>query len=144
MSSHARTLWEEGREPGRAVVALGFALAMTVVVVDLMFGEGLGALFDVCFPLLCIAVALLVRPRDFFFVGVLPPLMLAIIFVFIAIVQPSAIADPGDGVVQATVSGLSHHSGSLLIGYGLCLGVLFIRQQVLSRRMSGERASLVG
>ena len=30
--SHTRAVWDEGREPGRAVVALGVAVALTVIV----------------------------------------------------------------------------------------------------------------
>ena len=40
------------------------------------------------------------------------------------------IAHPRDGVVQAVVSGLSHHSGALVAGYVLCLACLAIRHQV--------------
>ena len=34
-------------------------------------------LFDVAFVLVCVAAALAVRPRDFFVIGVLPPLLMA-------------------------------------------------------------------
>jgi len=38
--NHTRTLWEEGREPGRQVVALGAALALTAVVIDVSVVAG--------------------------------------------------------------------------------------------------------
>ena len=129
-----RTLWEEGRESGREVVALGFALALTALVVDVATGIRVGVLFDLCFVVLCIALALAVRPDEFFVVGVLPPLLMGGLFVLLAIAKPASIGDAGDGLVQATVSGLSHHSFALLAGYALCLGVLFVRQRVAAIR----------
>lgn len=132
--THARTLWEEGREPGRQVVALGAALALTVVVVDLMLIGRVSLFFDLCFVALCVGLALAVRPRDFFIVGVLPPLIMLGVFALLGLTRPAVIAHPQDGVVQAVVSGLSHHSTALVAGYVLCLAVLAIRHRVASTR----------
>jgi len=136
-----RTLWEEGHESGRQVVVLGVALALTVTALDLLLFGRLTVLFDICFVLLCLAVALLVRPSDFFTVGVLPPLLMVGVFVLIGFAKPDLVADASDGVVQAAVSGLSHHAGALIIGYALSLGVLAVRHRVLSRRATGQAAS---
>ena len=92
--SQRRTLWEEGREPGRQVVALGVALALTAVVLDLALSGSVGLLFDVVFVLGCVAMALAVRPSDFFTVGVLPPLLMTGIFVLVGITRPDAIDCP--------------------------------------------------
>lgn len=132
--SQARTLWEEGHEPGRQVVALGMALALTTVVVDLALVGRISFLFDLCFVALCVALALAVRPTDFFTVGVLPPLLMVSVFLLLGLTRPGVIADDGDGVVQAVVTGLSHHSAALVVGYGLCLACLAIRQQVVASR----------
>jgi hypothetical protein len=132
--SEARTLWEEGHEPGRQVVALGLALVLTVVVVDIGVGGRVGDFFDVAFVAVCLAVALLVRPEDFFTVGVLPPLIMLVVFGLVAATQPVAIAERDDGLVQAVVTGLSHHAVALGIGYAACLACLAIRDQVLNRR----------
>ena len=138
-----RTLWEEGRESGREVVALGFALALTVVILDVASSVRVGLLFDLFFVALCIALALAVRPDDFFVVGVLPPLLMGGLFVLLGITKPAAIGHPDDGMVQATVSGLSHHSIALMAGYALCLGVLFVRQRVIAiREAEAERSRL--
>ena len=133
-----RTLWEEGHEPGRQVVVLGVALALTVAAVDLLAFGRLTVLFDIGFVLLCLALALLVRPSDFFTVGVLPPLLMVGLFVLIGVARPDVIADAGDGAVQAVVSGLSHHAGALIVGYLLSLGVLALRQRVLSRQRGSQ------
>ena len=131
--SHARTVWEEGREPGHQVVALGTAVALTVVLADLILTDGVSVLFDVAFVLLCILLALVVRPDDFFTAGVLPPLLMVGVFTFLAVVRPSTVGDSGDGAVQAVISGLSHHSEALVTGYVLCLVVLLVRTRVLTR-----------
>ena len=127
--SGARTLWEEGHEPGRQVVALGFALALTVVALDVGIGGEVGLLFDVCFVAVCLAVAMLVRPEDFFTVGVLPPLIMLAVFMLLAASRPVAIAERGDSPVQAVVSGLSHHAVALGVGYALCLACLAVRDR---------------
>jgi len=130
--SQARTLWEEGREPGYQVVALGLAVALSVTVVDLARADRVTALFDVVFVLVCVALALLVRPADFFTVGVLPPLVMGAVFVLVGLTEPAAIAHPDDGLVQAVISGLSTHAVALGVGYALCLGCLAVRRRFTS------------
>ena len=129
--SEARTLWEEGTEPGYQVVALGLAAALTIVALDLWRAHEVTHLFDVVFVLTCVAVALLVRPQDFFTVGVLPPLIMATVFLLVALTDPGAIAHRDDGLVQAVVSGLSNHAEALGLGYALCLGCLAVRRRFL-------------
>ena len=75
-----------------------------------------------------LAAALAVRPRDFFVVGVLPPLLMAATMAALAVWSRGTAADPGDGFVQALVTGLAHHAGPLIVGYGLVLAVLALRQ----------------
>jgi len=131
--SEARTLWDEGHEPGRQVVALGFALALTIVAIDVGLGGRVGLFFDLTFVAVCLAVALLVRHEDFFTVGVLPPLLMLLVFLVLGATRPATIAHRDDGVVQAVVSGLSHHAVSLGVGYGLCLACLAVRDRFLRR-----------
>ena len=133
-----RTLWEEGHEPGREMVALGVALALSAAALDLLTTERVGLLFDLGFVLLCLALALAVRPRDFFTVGVLPPLLMLATFLLLAASRSAAIARTDDSVVQAVVSGLSHHSVALACGYVGCLVVLFVRSRVLAARWREE------
>jgi hypothetical protein len=114
-------------------VALGLAVALSVTALDLARADRVTSLFDVVFVLVCVALALLVRPQDFFTVGVLPPLIMAAVFVLVALAKPAAIADPGDGLVQAVVSGLSTHAVALGIGYALCLVCLAVRRSFTTR-----------
>ncbi len=123
-----KTLWEEGRHPGRLVVHAAAAAALLVVLARLVLADELTWVFDVAFVLLCVSAALAVRPRDFFVVGVMPPLLMAGTMLLLAVVARSAIADPRDGVIQALVSGLAHHAGALVLGYALALGTLALRQ----------------
>ena len=127
--SATRTIWDAGHESGRQVVALGAAVALTITVLDLWLVGRVSAFFDLWFVVLCGGLALAVRRRDFFTVGVLPPLIMLGTFVLLAIGQPGVIGRPHDGVVQAVVSGLAHHSVALLIGYAVCLGTLLVRQR---------------
>ncbi len=128
--SHSRTIWDEGRENGRAVVALGAAVTLSAIAVNLAMVGRVSMFFDLWFVLLCLGLALLVHPRDFFTVGVLPPLIMLGAFVVLAAGRPEAIASPRDGMVQAVVSGLAHHSVALIAGYALCLITLLARQRL--------------
>lgn len=102
-----------------------------MVVAHLLVTDDLTVAFDALFVLICAGAALAVRPRDFFVVGVLPPLLMAGTVLVLALVARGAVADPRDGVVQATVSGLAHHAGALVLGYALALVVLALRQVAL-------------
>jgi putative copper export protein len=140
--SGARTLWEEGHEPGRQVVALGLALSLTVAVLDVGFGGRVGLAFDVAFVAVCLAVALLVRPEDFFTAGVLPPLIMLTVFVLVGISHRVAITPSDQGLAQAVITGLAHHAVALGVGYAGCLVCLVIRDQVLrSRKKPVARAN---
>ncbi|WP_377321188.1 DUF6542 domain-containing protein [Pimelobacter simplex] len=128
-----RTLWEEGRRPGRDVVSLAVALLLTATVLDLLLSDGLGLLFDLAFVTVCVGAALAVRPSDFFAVGVLPPLAMFAIVLLLALTDPGSVARADDNAVQATVSGLSRHAVALVLGYGACLGLLAARRSYLQR-----------
>lgn len=136
----SRTVWEEGHESGREMAALGVALALTAAALDLVLGGQIGLLFDLAFVVLCLALALAVHPRDFFTVGVLPPILMLVTFTLLAMTRSESIARAEDGLVQAIVSGLSHHSLALVIGYLLALAVLVVRVRVRVQRESLTRS----
>lgn len=118
-----------GREPGHQVVALSLAVLLTVVAIDVALVGRISVFFDLCFVVMCVAMAVLVRPPDYFTMGVLPPLLMLGVFGFLAFTDPGVIARPDDNVVQAVVSGLAMHSGALVSGYLLCLAVLGWRRR---------------
>lgn len=129
----APTLWESGRESGRDVAILGVAVTLSAVALDVLLSGQLSLFFDLSFVALCFFLALRVRPHDFFTVGVLPPLMMLGVFWLLAMTDRTSIAQADDGVTQAVVSGLTHHSGALAAGYAVCLGCLAYRQRLLAQ-----------
>jgi hypothetical protein len=113
-------------------VARATTVGLTLItLVSLLFGNRIGSVFDVAFVLLCVTAALWVRPRDFFTVGVLPPLLLGLIVLVLALVDRTAVARAGDPLFQAVISGLAHHALALVVGYALTLLVLALRQVAL-------------
>lgn len=139
VTSAARSLWEQGEEPAHEVAALAVALLLTAATIDLALADRLGLLFDLTFVTVCARAALTVRPAGFFTVGVLPPLAMLAAIALLAIAEPASIAHASDGIVQATVSGLSGHAVALVVGYLVCLGVLAVRNYVQTNR-SGSPA----
>lgn len=131
--SQTRSVWAQGQEPGGQVVVLGVAVALTTVVLDLALSGRLSLFFDLCFIMLCLGLAMRVRPGDFFTVGILPPLIMLAVFLLLALVAPGTIADERDGVVQAVISGLFTHATALAVGYVLALAALAVR----GRRLPG-------
>lgn len=124
-------MWEEGRLPGATAIAV-VALASTLAAgVSILLTDRLGWLFGIGFVACCVAAALLVRPADFFYVGVLPPLLLLGTSLVVSLVDRGAVGSPDDGLVQGVVSGLAHNAVALALGYALSLSVLAIRGRVL-------------
>lgn len=137
--SQTGSVWTDGLEPGRQAVVLGIAATLTIVAIDVLLVGELSFVFDLCFIVLCLGLALVIKPHEFFIVGVLPPLMMVSVFVLLGAVAPDTIADRGDSLVQSVVSGLAHHSGALVAGYAVCLGTLFLRQRTLRRESAHQR-----
>lgn len=135
--SAPQTLWEEGRRPGRQVAALAGAAVLLVAAVNLVLTDRLSLFFDLCFVVVCLAAGLAVHPRDFFLVGVLPPLLMLLAVTAVAAVDRAAVADEVDSIVQAVVSGLAHHAGALLAGYAAALVILALRQVALRASRPG-------
>jgi hypothetical protein len=119
---------------GSRVTRLAVVAALVVLALDLAINRRLTPLFDVGFVIVCVGAALAVHPRDFFHVGVLPPLLLLGLIAFVSIVHSAWVGAAGDGFVQAVVSGLAHRATGLLAAYLLALGVLAIRHRVRAKR----------
>ncbi len=121
---------------GSRVVRLAVLSGLVVIALDLALLGRLSLLFDIGFVVICVGAALAVHPRDFFRVGVLPPLLLLSFITALAVIHRSWIADAGDGLVQAVVSGLAHRASALLTAYLLALAVLATRQRIQTLRYS--------
>jgi hypothetical protein len=123
-------LFWNGDTAGSEVVALSSALVLTAATIEITMVGHLRLFFDLCFVVVCLVAAVRVRPRDFFTVGVLPPLLMFGTMVIVAINGPKVIATAHDGVVQAVITGLAHHSLGLFAGYAVCLGTLMARRRI--------------
>jgi hypothetical protein len=141
--SNGRTLWEEGRHAGRLVVTVSVLTMLAVVALNLLFSGKITWFYDLAFVAMCVGAALAVRPRDFFVIGVYPPLLMFCTVAILALIDRRTVADEVDPLVQAVVSGLAHHAGALVAGYGLTLGILALRQVALrnSGRIRAEAGS---
>ncbi len=134
----APTLWEEGRWSGRRVTRFSMLASALLVAADLAATGRLERIFDSGFIVLCVGMALAIRPQDFFRVGVLPPMLLLGVCVTLGLGHRASIAAADDGLVQSVISGLAHHSGPLLAGYALALAVLGIRSRVARRHSNHD------
>jgi hypothetical protein len=123
-------IWD-GHTRGSEVVALATALTLTAAAAEITMVSGLGLFFDLCFVATCLTAALMVRPREFFTVGVLPPLLMLGTMLLVALNGTQVIASKHDSVIQAVITGLAHHSIALFIGYAVCLATLVLRQRAL-------------
>ena len=125
--ARARTIWEEGDAPARAVALVGVVTATGLLALDLLLTSSVSLVFDIGYVLLCMALALWVRPRDFTLVAVLPPaLMLGLFWVHAALSARST--------VQGLVRTVSEHVGALAVGYLFFLSILLVRHEFLQRR----------
>ena len=122
-----RPVWD-GDTRGSEVVALTAALTLSAATVEIAITGHLRLFFDLCFIAVCLAAAMLIRPRDFFTVGVLPPLLMLGTIVLVALNGATVIAHPHDSLVQAVVTGLAHHAVALFVGYAVCLVTLVLRR----------------
>ena len=120
---------------GSRVTRLAIWGGLLLLALDLGINDRLTLIFDIGFVLLCVGAALAVRPRDFFQVGVLPPLLLLGFITLLGVVHTAWIAHPRDGLIQAVVSGLAHRASGLLTAYLLALAILAIRQRVGRKRV---------
>ena len=133
-----RTLWEEGTNTSRQVATLASGAALLVVLANILLSGEITMFFDIAFVVICVASALAVRPHDFFAIGVLPPLLMFGTVAILALVAPGMAAESRDGLIQAVVSGLAHHAGALVVGYGLTLVTLALRQMASQKRLPAQ------
>jgi ATP/ADP translocase len=131
LASHRQPLraLRDGESRGSEVVALATALTLTAAAAEISLASRLGWFFDMCFVAICLVAATMVRPRDFFTVGVLPPLLMLGTMLLVALNGTQVIAARGDSIVQAVITGLAHHSVALFVGYAVSLVTLVLRRR---------------
>lgn len=124
---------------GSRVTRLAVLAGVLVLALDLLVFRHPTVVFGLGFVVICVAAALAVRPRDFFVVGVLPPLLLLGLMTAAALLHPAWVGRRTDGALQAIVSGLADRATALLSAYLLTLAVLAVRQQVRRKRITSAR-----
>ncbi len=122
------TLWMQGHHPGRLVLRATSLFLLAVLGLNHLATGSLGLGFDLAFVAACAVTALWVRPRDFFMIGVFPPIFLGVVVIVLGVVDPGAVARASDNAGQAVVSGLAHQARTLVLGYGLTLAIIALRQ----------------
>ncbi len=101
------------------------AATLCLVLLNLILVHRLSFFFDVCFVVLCLGAGLLVRPGESWNVVLAPPVLLLAVVIFLALLDPSSVAETDDGTLQAVVTGMARHSAALVAGYALFLGALY-------------------
>ena len=111
--TQARTLWEEGHRAGPAGRRRsGSPLTLTASSLDLLLDGRLTASSTSSSSPSAPGAGAAGAARDFFTVGVLPPLLMLGVFALLGVSPPGAIAHPSDGVIQAVVTGLPAPHGA--------------------------------
>jgi hypothetical protein len=111
------------------VRAVGGAVLVTAAVAafDLALTRRLSLFFDLCFILVCLSAAMLVRRRGLFAVGVLPPLLLGAVMAVFAVLHPGALTTSHLAFVSTWLTGLAHHGGALAAAHVVVLALVGMR-----------------
>jgi hypothetical protein len=107
---------------GGAVVVTAAAVAF-----DMTLTGRLSMFFDLCFVLVGLSAALLVRRPGLFAVGVLPPLLLGAVAAVLALSAPGALTSSHLAFVSTWLTGLAHHSGALAATHVIVLAIVGLR-----------------
>lgn len=115
----------------RGVIVLVSVLLTGATTIEVWRSGRLGIFFAICFVLAVLTAALLVRSDGYYAVGALPPLLMLVVLVAVAQVEPQAIQAYGlateAGALQRVIAGVVNHATPLAIGHGLVLLVIAAR-----------------
>jgi hypothetical protein len=130
---------------GPAVVTMAFLAMAGVAWLDLTDGA-IGPAFSIGFILVVVTAPLAVELRSIVSTGVLPPPLLILTLLGIALVDPKAVAVTGlatdAGVVARTIAATLDHGLTLVIGHSLALATIVLRNvwAARARALSLQRA----
>lgn len=128
-----------GAEPlwGHVVLAAAGALAV-VAVAEVLLLDRVGWLTGAAFVLVCVGAALVVRTRDLFTAGVLPPLLMLVLLIAVALLDRSAFGvralEPEASTLQVVIAGFVDESGALVVAHALTLVVVGMRVRLTRRQ----------
>jgi hypothetical protein len=122
------------RRPATWVVGTAVLTTAAVVAFDVALTGRLSMFFDLCFILVGLCAALVVRREGLFAVGVLPPLLLGAVVAVLAIALPATLTDSQLAFVSTWLTGLAHHGGALGSAHAVVLAILGLRATQEPRR----------
>lgn len=109
---------------------------MAAVAEILLLGR-VGWLTGAVFVLACVGAALVVRTRDLFTAGVLPPLLMLTLLVTVALADRSAFGvralEPDASTVQVVIAGFVDQAGALVVAHALTLVIVGMRVRLARR-----------
>jgi hypothetical protein len=112
------------------VVAGAVVMTAAVVAFDVALTARLSMFFDLCFVLVGLWAALVVRRNGLYAAGVLPPLLLGAVVAFLAVTMPSTLTASHLAFVSTWLTGLAQH--------GVALGATHVVVLVIVGLRAGE------
>jgi hypothetical protein len=109
------------------VVAGAIVMTAAVVAFDVALTARLSMFFDLCFVLVGLWAALVVRRQGLYAVGVLPPLLLGAVVAFLAVTMPSTLTASHLAFVSTWLTGLAHHGVALGATHIVVLAIVGLR-----------------
>jgi hypothetical protein len=109
------------------VVAGAIVITAAVVAFDIALTARLSMFFDLCFVLVGLWAALVVRRQGLYAVGVLPPLLLGAVVAFLAVTMPSTLTASHLAFVSTWLTGLAHHGVALGATHVVVLAIVGLR-----------------
>lgn len=106
---------------------MAMAATAAVASADVALTARLSMFFDLCFILVCLWAALVVRRRGLYAAGVLPPLLLGAVVAVLALRFPSAVTSSDLTFVSTWLTGLTLHGGALAAAHLVVLVIVGLR-----------------
>ena len=121
------------------VLGAGLVLALAATLEVAVRGH-IGLFTGAFLVLVSVAAALLMRPRELFTAGVLPPLLTLGLLIGVAVVEPSAVSvhalDPSASAAQVVIAGFVDVAGALVLAHMLALVLVGLRVRAARLRSS--------
>ena len=109
------------------VVAGAVVMTAAVVALDVTLTARLSMFFDLCFVLVGLWAALVVRRQGLYAAGVLPPLLLGAVVALLAVTMPTALTATHLGFVSTWLTGLAQHGIALGATHVVVLTIVGLR-----------------
>ena len=115
------------QRPATRVVAAAVVATGAVIAFDVALTGRLSMFFDLCFILVGLSAALVVRREGLYAVGVLPPLLLGAVVAVLAVGFPASLTDSRLAFASTWLTGLAHHGVALASAHAVVLTIVGMR-----------------